>query len=186
MLPLIIGGAVVLGAFAWVSSYENNARQEFESRQHNAKARLNEMSREMKAARKAANDSVRFQKYIVLYGASIEQSKSQYRDYEVYKRMVKTVKTKRDEIGQRIGELKAQRDTAKGEARQVIRDELAELYIWLDEAKLELDRLYPKKAELLEMLRQTNQNTRELKTTIRDKCGRGGRMWYERKQLKTV
>lgn len=100
--------------------------------------------------------------------------------------MVKTVKTKRDEIGQRIGELKAQRDTAKGEARQVICDELAELYIWLDETKLELDRLYPKKAELLEMLRQTNQNTRELKTTIRDKCGRGGRMWYERKQLKTV
>lgn len=41
--------------------------------------------------------------------------------------MVKTVKTKRDEIGQRIGELKAQRDTAKGQARQVIRDELAEL-----------------------------------------------------------
>lgn len=36
------------------------------------------------------------------------------------------------------------------------------------------------------MLRQTNQNTRELKTTIRDKCGRGGRMWYERKQLKAV
>lgn len=41
--------------------------------------------------------------------------------------MVKTVKTKRDEIGQRIGGLKAQRDTTKGEARQVIRDELAEL-----------------------------------------------------------
>lgn len=36
------------------------------------------------------------------------------------------------------------------------------------------------------MLRQTNQNTRELRTTIRDECGRGGRMWYERKQLKAV
>lgn len=46
--------------------------------------------------------------------------------------------------------------------------------------------LISKKAELLEMLRQTNQNTRELKTAIRDKCGRGGRAWYERKQLKAL
>lgn len=181
MLPWIIGGAVALGVCAWLSLCENNARQELENTQHRAKTRLNAMSREMSHARTMADGSVRFEKYIALYGASIELSKSQHQDYQLYKKLVKTVKAKRDDIGQKIGELKAQRDIAKGKARQAVRDELAKMYDWLDEIKAELTRLHDKKAELLEMVRQTNQNTHELKLAIRDKCGRGGRRWYERR-----
>lgn len=33
------------------------------------------------------------------------------------------------------------------------------------------------------MVRQTNHNTHTLRLAIRDKCERGGRMWYEKNIL---
>lgn len=182
MLPVVlIGGVVALGVYAWLSASENKARQEFEESQERFNTRLKEMRKETAHARQMANESVRFQKYIALYQASIGNSKIYYQDYDHYKKLVVIIKNKCNEIGNKIGQLKAMKLSAKGQQKQVIAKELNVYYNWLAEAKMELARLYDKKSELLEILRQINQTTHDLKMTIKNTCGRGGRMWYERR-----
>lgn len=182
MLPVVlIGGAVVLGVYAWLSASENKARQDFEDSQERFNTRLKEMQKETAYARQMADESVRFQKHIALYQASIGNSKSYYQDYDHYKKLVAIIKNKRNEIGNKIGQLKAMKLSAKGQQKQIIADELSKHYGWLDEIKAELTRLYDKKSELLATLRQINQTTHDLKMTIKNTCGRGGRMWYERR-----
>lgn len=87
MLPVVlIGGVVVLGVYAWLSASENKARQEFEDSQERFKTRLKEMRTQTAYARQVADESIRFQKYIALYQASIGNSKSYYQDYDHYKK----------------------------------------------------------------------------------------------------
>lgn len=181
MLQVLVGGAIVLGVFAWLSASENKARQEFEDSQFRLKTRLNEMQQQTTYARETADESLRFQTYIALYKKSVENSQSYYRDYDDHKMLVRTITNKRNEIGNKIGQLKAMKLSAKGQQKQIIADELSKHYGWLDEIKAELTRLYDKKSELLATLRQINQTTRDLKMTIKNTCGRGGRMWYERR-----
>lgn len=181
MLPYVIGGAIALGVLAWLSSSENQARQEFEDSQARLKTRLYKTQQQITHARQMADENVRFQKYIALYQASVDMSKSYYQDYDNHKKLMATVKNKRNEIGNKIGQLKAMKLSVKGQQRQVIADELSKHYDWLNEIKAELNRLYDKKSELLQMVRQINQNTHNFKMTLKNSCGRGGRMWYERK-----
>lgn len=181
MLPYVIGGAIVLGVFAWLSASENEARQEFEESQTRLKTRLKEMQQETAHARKMADESVRFQKYIALYQASVANGESYYKDYTYYKKLIKIIQDKRGEIGYEIGQLKALKNALKGKQRQAVANELSKYRNWFNEIKAELTRLYDKKSELLETLRQINQTKHELRNLIKNTCGRGGRIWYERR-----
>lgn len=181
MMPYIIGGAVVLGVFAWLSHSENEARQAFENSQARLKTRLNQMQQQTAHAYQVADESVRFDKYIALYKASVQNSKSFYKDYDNHKKLTRLVSNKRKAIGEQIGELKAMKKTAKGILKQEITNKLNDCYTFLKEVKKELSRLRSKKDEMLEILRQINNNTHHFKMTLKNSCGRGGRMWYERK-----
>lgn len=182
MLPVVIGGAILaVGVLAWLSAGENKARQSFERSQTKLNNAIQEMNHEIHHARKRANDSKNFECHIALYHASVAQSKSHYADYEVYKELVATVKAKKEDFGRQIGKFKRLVQLARGENKRLYRDELAKYYTWHNEAKTELGRLYAKKDELLAQVRQINRNTHAIKCILRDKCGRGGRVWYERK-----
>lgn len=183
MVPVLVGGAIVIGVFAWLSAGENKARQEFEHSQERLKSQLKDMNRDLKRAKHYANESLRFEKHIALYYASIAQANSQYKDYEAQKHLVKLVKAKRVELGTKIGELKALKQTLKGKERQKVVAELNMCYEWLEQIKAEQSRLYDKKADLLEQLRQINHNTHEIKCYLRKNCGKGGRNWYKQKFL---
>lgn len=178
MVPVLVGGAIVIGVLAWLSVCENKARQEFEHSQERLKSQLKDMNRDLKRARRYANESLRFEKHIALYYASIAQANSQYKDYEAQKHLVNLVKAKRVELGIKIGELKALKQMLKGGERRKVVAELNMCYEWLEQIKAELSRLYDKKADLLEQLRQINRNTHEIKCYLRKNCGKSGKIWY--------
>lgn len=182
MLPVVIGGAVlVVGVLAWLSVGKNQARQDLEHSQTRLNNAIKKMSCEIRQARQWVNDSKNFEHHIALYQASVALSKSHYKDYALYKELVAIIKAKRDEFTTKIGELKQLKQMLIGQACQAVSAELNQYYIWLDEVKAELARLHDKKAELLAQIRQINHNTHAIKCILRDKCGHGGRVWYERR-----
>ncbi len=64
--------------------------------------------------------------------------------------------------------------------RNRLKLELDALYSNENEFSLQLESLIRQIGEYSSKLREFNSRTREIKLTMRDSCGEGGRIWYER------
>lgn len=182
MLQVVLGvAAVAAGAYVWLSEKENESRQKFEKSSKRLKARVKEMDSEISDTKKSVSNEIYFEKYIKLYQASVQNSNAHFLNYKEYKKLVKICRTKRNEIGEQIAQLKEQRQNTSGQQRRQIIEQLNQLYTFIDEIKMELTRLHEKKKELYALLQQINNQTHELKMTIRSQCGYGGYVWYEKR-----
>ncbi len=184
-------GIAIVGGYLWLSSKENSARKSYYRASERLSRETKERQRDIECVMRNNEYSRDFEKHIVLYKASVQSANACFKTYEQQKQLVKTCQSRLQEFGNRIGELKKQRDElktrkAKGDKSAVaplkaIYDELQQTRDFFTQVKEELATLRKVKKSLLTDVRELNKSTHKFKLYIRDNCGRGGRIWYERR-----
>lgn len=182
MNPIFIGiGLVVgLGALAWLSSEENEARSDYEHGCRQLEKETKQRANNIQKLQRENKQAEVFYRHLALYRASVQSSSTAFSLYDKHKRLMNTIYHKIKYFGQRIGELKTLRDNSYGKQRQQYRQELALMHLYLSEAKNELMLLKSKKEVLLSNLQEINHQTHTLKVYIAENCGEQGRKWYAR------
>lgn len=177
----LIGGAIAaVGILGFLSYDENQAYSRYKSSESDLFKETELRAQQMQAQRASHAYARNFREHIELHHASVQTANALYQHYEAHKNMVKMFRAKQNSLGEHIGMLKAQRDRATGEDKQAIKIELQQYYEYLGEAKAQLVLLYAKKDDLLNKIRDINQQTHAYKLYIRDHCGEKGRAWYAR------
>lgn len=180
MLPyLAIGAGIAL--FAWLSSSENDARQDYEQKCQNLKSEKKSRDQQLKNLKKELKLSKRYQEYLALHHASVIASKQAYILYDKQKSLIALIDKKIGEFIIRINELKQLRKNSIGQQRQSYHDELQIVHQHLSQAIEEIKRLRAQKSKMLEDVRAINAQTHEIKMYIGQHCGEKGRLWLKNK-----
>lgn len=173
-------GAVAVGALVWLSSEEDSARSDYQNAGRHLERETKKRRAELASIRKNRALAADFYRHNELYFASVQTANACYDLYDKQKKLVKMFAQKKAMFDQQITELKKQRDTATGQQKQAIREELTKTREYFAQAKEQLAVLAEEKERLLAEVRYLNQETRELKLYMRDNCGKKGRDWYQR------
>lgn len=176
----VIGAVAVVGVVAWLNGEEKRACANYYASSHRLSTET--LQRQQQIVERRANYAKNqdFYEHIELHHASHLTADALYKELDNHKKIVDIFRRKQQSFGQCIGELKKQRNTAKGSQKQAIREQIQQMREQLNEAKEQLVMLAEEKERKLVELRQINQATREYKLYIRDHCSQKGRDWYER------
>lgn len=182
MLPyLAIGAGIAL--FAWLSSSENDARQEYEQKRQSLQSEKEAREKQLKNLNKELKLDQRYYEYVALHHASVHASEQAYALYDKQKSLIALMNTKIHEFVSRIDMLKKLRKENMGQQKQYYHDEMQVIYKYLSEAKVEKQKLYEQKSQMLENVRAINAQTHQLKLYIGKHCGEKGKKWLEQREI---
>lgn len=174
-------GLAAVGVLAWLSTEENQARQDYYNKSQRLAQESNARKQQLNALRHNKILATDFYKHIELHHASVQTANTYYELYNDHKNIVKMMRKRIKEFDKNIISLKKQRDDNMSyEQKNQIRQELKKFYQYHKEAKAQLEQLYTEKTKLLEQVRLMNTHTKELKLYIANHCGVKGRDWYAR------
>lgn len=176
----VIGAVAVVGVVAWLNGEEERACANYRSSSNRLSSETAQRQQQIAERRASYEKNQGFYEHIELHHASHLTAAALYDELNNHKQIVAIFDRKKQSFSHCIGELKQQRDTAKGSQKQAIREQLQQMRAQFNEAKDQLVMLAEEKERKLIELRQINQATREYKLYIRDYCGQKGRDWYER------
>lgn len=183
----LLGVAAVGGVLAWLSSEENNARNDYYAKSDRLAKETQSRQQQLKTLRANRALAKDYYQHIELHHASVQTADACHKLYEDHKKLFKMIANREKLLGEQIGKLKQQRDLATGTEKQAIREQLTQTRDFLAQAKSQRQALFNEKSRLLEQLRTINQQTRDLKIYIGQHCGQKGRDWYARiEQRKTM
>ncbi|MBB3106126.1 chromosome segregation ATPase [Psychrobacter luti] len=176
----VIGAVAVAGVVAWLNSEEQAACTNYHASSRRLSTETSQRQQQIAERRANYEKNQNFYEHIELHHASHLTADALYKELESHKKIVAMLREKQQSFGQCIGELKQQRDAAKSDQKQFIKEQLKQMREQLNEAKEYLVMLSEEKEHKLTQIRQINNATREYKLYIRDYCGEKGRDWYER------
>lgn len=186
----IIGAVAVAGVVAWLNSEEQAACTNYHASSRKLSTETSQRQQQIAERRANYEKNQNFYEHIELHHASHLTADALYKELDNHKKIVAMFRDKQQSFGQCIGELKQQRDAAKGDQKQFIKEQLKQMREQLNEAKNYLVMLAEERERKLIDIRQINQATREYKLYIRDHCGEKGYNWYdrglERKKLRSA
>lgn len=171
-------GVAAVGVVAWLSSEENDARNEYYAKSERLEKETKARQRELKTLQANKALARDFYKHIELHHASVKTANACFELYDEHKRLVKLIGNRESLLREQIIALKKQRDSLPYHQQTHIREQLTATRHYLTEAKQQRLQLGQEKSQLLEKLRTINEQTRELKQYIGQHCGQKGRDWY--------
>ena len=187
MLPifgLLAGGALLVGAGKLLLEiFEDeaySARSEWRERSEELAQKTDEYNRAMERQLTTSAQSIEFKRLIGLYHDSRKTADLDYRCLQegrtIQKRLNRVLHELEKDIEDRQETIKRRGFVKKKKARE-------ELQVMLDlRGNLfeERTQTAEKNEELRRRVRELNRNTQQLKLQIRDNCGHGGRIWFDR------
>lgn len=176
----VIGAAAVVGVFAWLNGEEQTACTNYHVTSRKLSTETSQRQQQIAERRANYANNQDFYEHIELHYASHLTADALYKELDNHKKIVAIFRDKQHLFGKCIGELKQQRDAAKGDQKQSIKEQLKQMREQLNDAKDYLIMLAEEKEHKLLDIRQINQATREYKLYIRDHCGEKGCDWYNR------
>ena len=194
MLPII--GAAVIGGMAGVliaSFIEDTAkeRERYNRAVVEYEQNIQLLRRDIAAAKEAARRSIFSDGFKTLVGyhrASVQCANKSYKVKQYINNIIK-------ETYDQINKVKRDMDNlyAKTKNKDIPYSERQECYNTLSQLKIVKSYMYDRQNEqikerekLLEKVRAFNNETHDLKLFIRDNCGNGGRVWYDRLEERTA
>lgn len=189
MLPIIIGGIVAVGTiaagiYASLANDTNNAREEYNNAKKEYFSSISQLKKEVKEAKAEALHSYNpFEILHPLYVASIKSADKAYKAKSDIKYVISSTYNRIDELKSKMSELYNKTKTQiRYDEKQKIFDELSELKKLKVLMYNDVENSKQDYKDFMDKLLSFNHETHSLKIYIRDNCGHGGRVWYERKQ----
>lgn len=172
-------GVAVVGAVAWLSSEENNARNDYYDKKTRLAKETQTRQNELNALRKNRALARDFYQHIELHHASVQTANACHELYADHKKLVAIISHRIHQLREHIIELKQQRDSLPyNHERKSVCKQLRQVREHFEMAKTQRQQLIDEKAALLTQLRTINEQTRSLKQHIGQHCGEKGRVWY--------
>ncbi len=186
----ILAGVAVAAFFDSASNKEKKAARQWEAKKRQVKNTISYQRQQIDHHIRYARFEEEFYKLNNLYYQSRQTANLAYKTYESAQishdgawKLLKKVKTKRWELRKELQIIdKKNRNQVKSERISTAKI-CQELHIYndaIDKLYDEIKILSTQKNEFLTDLRELNNRTRQLKESIRDRCGNGGRLWYNR------
>lgn len=191
MLPLLIGGGVVLfgaaaGIYTWLANDTNSAREDYNRTKVQVYNSINDLRQQVDEVKRSLHNIYDpFRTLMPLYVSSIQTADAAYRAKTDIKftinYTIQAIEKTKNKMNEKYNAIQK---VVLNSQRQPFYNELAELkqlkhilYDDLNNSKKELKNFN-------ERVLQFNYETHELKEYIGHNCGKGGKIWYERKIFK--
>ncbi len=186
---LIVGGLVLLGGRIVLEAMEEEAR-DAQRRWRNNSERLQKdverHNREVKRHLTSNKQSLEFEQLRQLHYESHQKARAVYGILQDNRKV-------REELSRLLCQSAKQRDTLKqritnlsGNQKFEAKKELGLLFAHRNQCFNALEKSKEEGEKLLESVRTMNAQTRHLKLQIRDNCGHGGALWYERLEARRL
>lgn len=179
LIPIGIGiGKLVYDYFSW---QEIEARQRWESKSREVKKTVEEHRRNIEVHIQEVRDSYNFKLLTDIHFSSFIVADSAYQllddarsSLDSLGRIIIKTKNEKKELLIKLKELKTRKEKNQVlENLKLLNEMRQSLFDDKDKVKQQRDDLYNE-------VKRLNQQTNELKTFIRDRCGSKGIEWYER------
>jgi len=189
VIPVGLGAIALKLVYDAVSSEEYEARQRWEKKRAGLQKSVEEHRRNIEAHIRQAQDSYDFHFLVDLHYSSMRVANAAYRLLEDARnsflgmnKMLKKSKEQRAALQERLARAKKARD------HKAIHETIEQLKMVNDLRKsvfADRDKVKEQRDNFLMEVRRLNAQTRRLKEFVRDRCGYGGRKWYERLEART-
>ena len=184
LLPIGVGVGILKLLYDAVSEEEYEARRRWESKRKEVERSVKEHQENIEAHIQQAQNSYDFHFLVDLHYSSSQVANSAYQllcdarsSFSGMSKMLKKSKEQRAVLQCDLEEARRNKD------RKRIHETIEQLKVVNDLRKSvfdDRDRVREQKDRFLAEVRLLNSQTRELKEFIRDRCGDGGREWYQR------
>jgi uncharacterized membrane-anchored protein YhcB (DUF1043 family) len=184
LVPVGIGiGKLVYDYF---SEQEIEARQRWESKSRDIKKTVEEHRRNIEVHIQEVRDSYNFKLLRDIHFSSFIVADSAYQllddarsSLDSMRRIIIKTKNEKNELLIKLKELKTKKEKIPVlENLKLLNEMRQSLFDDINKVKLQRDDLYNE-------VKRLNQQTNELKTFIRDRCGKEGIEWYKRLEERT-
>lgn len=181
----LLGIALAVGAGAIIvnilESDADNDQRRYHSERKKADRRMRENAQHLQAVATRRQESEDFERLCNLHYKSTQIAQLAYNSLKKNQQISKGIgiilkKSQRD-----VSVLQKQLEKSNSKKKkQIIQKELDKNYVLLDECKKHKRINNKTTKELLNKLTQHNSETHQLKLQIRNECGNGGKLWYQR------
>lgn len=179
-------GVVVKVIYDSISEDEKTARKRWKKKRKQAEKSIKEHRKNIKKHIKQAKKSYDFHFLADLHYSSMKVANSAYQlldDVRIslygMNKMLKISKEQKSKLQDELENLKKNRD------KKALYETIEQLKM-VNELRKNIfedrDKIYLQKESFLLEVKRLNNQTRELKELIRDRCGNKGREWYNRRQ----
>jgi len=183
VIPVGIGVGLKL-LYDVVSEEEREARERWENKREEVERSIEEHQRNIESHIQQAQSSYDFHFLVDLHYSSSQVANAAYQllddarsSFSGMSKMLKKSKEQRSALQEELEEAKRNKN------RQAIHETIEQLKMVNDLRKnvfADRDTVKEQKANFLAEVQRLNNQTRELKEFIRDRCDEGGREWYDR------
>lgn len=188
MLPLLVAGTLVAGSvagaiYAYLASETNAAREAYNRASETYYSTVEELRKDIAKAKAEIHQSFDPFKLIhPLYRQSVATANKTYEAQTAIRNIIRVTRTQLKEMDSKMREMWESIPTfVCNSQREKIHMELKELKAGKQILKLDIQNSKNECDAFLQKVRLFNNETHDLKLFIRDNCGHGGRVWYERK-----
>jgi len=186
----ILAGVAVAAIFDSASNKEKKAARQWEAKKRQVKNTISYQRQQIDHHIRYARFEEEFYKLNNLYYQSRQTANLAHKTYLNAKiscngarKMLGKVKAKQQKLYKELQIIKRENKNKPKSERKSTKRYYQEFRIYNDAQKKlnnEIRILSNQKEEFLIELRGLNERTRQLKESIRDRCGNGGRLWYNR------
>lgn len=191
----ILAGVAVAAIFDSASNKEKEAAQRWESKRRELKQSISIQRKQISHHIRTASFDQEFHRLNNLYYESRQTANLAYQTYNDAKislkgvwKMLKRLKGKRKELRTQLKAIKERNVRVKDKSKKIstieVEKELSIYKTAIEKMYMEMGILQEQKNEFQEELKSLNQRTHWLKENIRDRCGHGGMVWYNRLENK--
>lgn len=178
-----VGAAVVLSS---VSKEEREARERWAVKHADAERTVEEHRKNIEAHIRDAQLSYDFRFLTGLHFSSLRVADNAFGLLNDARSSLATIYQILDRITEQKDIQKARLSGAKPQDRKNIFSEIGSLNEFKSSVLGDLTKVKPQRAHLSEEVKRLNEQTRNLKMAIRDRCGHKGREWYDRLEARSL
>ena len=183
LIPVGVGVGLKL-IYDAVSKKEREARQRWENKREEVERSIEEHQRNIESHIAQARSSYDFHFLVDLHFSSMKVADAAYQlledarnSFAGMSKMLKASKEQRAALQAKLEKRKINND--RGAIRETI-EELKMIHDLRKNVFADRDKVKEQREAFLDEVRRLNNQTRELKEFIRDRCGYKGREWYNR------
>ena len=188
VLPVAVAAAAVVSTLlAGTSAAERRSRTAWKDKRDEVSRTVEECRRKVEVQLGRATESLDFHFLIDLHYSSFRVANMAYALLEDASISIRTMQRLIDDAGTKREAQKAKLDIAESyEERQMLLEEVFLLKEFRGLAIEDIKKVRAQREKLKSEVGLFNSRTAELKIAIRDRCGEGGKIWYDRLEKRKV
>ena len=186
-----IGGLALLGVgtaaiLSSVSKEEREARERWAVKHSEAEKTVEEHRKNIEAHIRAAQASYDFHFLTNLHFSSLRVADNAFGLLNDARSSLATIYQILDRIAEQKNIQKSLLSSTMPQNRKIIFSEISSLNEFKSSVLGDLSKVKPQREHLLSEVKRLNEQTRNLKMAIRDRCGHKGKEWYDRLEARSL